>query len=213
MNSKFNAPFKWSRFQSIFFKKFPRSLEFFVHLKPWTVLENVILWAYRRFCWFWRCGSYWRTEAFSHAALALHWEFLGPYKLGEKKTEPERSSSSKSLKEKERDLYSEISSAFTRNWWLPMNISWSEGLCSWVLRSLPLGLFVHTACYTDQICYCSKYGNLIQSHICKGGENDKMSGWFLENQQKIEKRDSNQVSTHECMTVKFIIRLSETFRG
>ena len=30
--------------------------------------------------------------------------------------------------------------------------------------------FVHTACYTDQICYCSKYGNLIQSHICKGGE-------------------------------------------
>ena len=73
--------------------------------------------------------------------------------------------------------------------------------------------FVHTACYTDQICYCSKYGNLIQSHICKGGENDKMSGWFLENQQKIEKRDSKQVSTYECMTVKFIIRLSETFRG
>lgn len=48
--------------------------------------------------------------------------------------------------------------------------------------------FVHTACYTDQICYCSKYGNLIQSHICKGGENDKMSRWFLENQQKMKKK-------------------------
>ena len=48
--------------------------------------------------------------------------------------------------------------------------------------------FVHTACYTDQICYCSKYGNLIQSHICKGGENDKMSRWFLENQQKNEEK-------------------------
>ena len=95
-------------------------------------------------------------------------------------------------RERERDLYSEISSAFTRNWWLPMNISWSEGLCSWVLRSLPLGLFVHTACYTDQICYCSKYGNLIQSHICKGGENDKMSRWFLENQQKMKKCSFSQ---------------------
>ena len=48
--------------------------------------------------------------------------------------------------------------------------------------------FVHTACYTDQICYCSKYGNLIQSHICKGVENDKMSRWFLENQQKMKKK-------------------------
>ena len=185
-----------------------------MHLKPWTVLENVILWAYRRFCWFWRCGSYWRTEAFSHAALALHWEFLGPYKLGEKKTEPERSSSSKSLKEKERETFILRSAQLLRG---TGDYRWIfHDRKDYALEFFALYLsdfFVHTACYTDQICYCSKYGNLIQSHICKGGENDKMSGWFLENQQKIEKRDSKQVSTYECMTVKFIIRLSETFRG
>ena len=149
-------------------------------------------------------------------SLMRLWRYTGNFSghtNSERRRRSQRGARAPRVWKRKRDLYSEISSAFTRNWWLPMNISWSEGLCSWVLRSLPLGLFVHTACYTDQICYCSKYGNLIQSHICKGGENDKMSGWFLENQQKIEKRDSKQVSTYECMTVKFIIRLSETFRG
>ena len=43
---------------------------------------------------------------------------------------------------RKRDLYSEISSAFTRNWWLPMNISWSEGLCS-LEFAIPRTLCVH----------------------------------------------------------------------
>ena len=160
-----------------------------MHLKPWTVLENVILWAYRRFCWFWRCGSYWRTEAFSHAALALHWEFLGPYKLGEKKkTESERSSSSKSLKEKERPLFWDQLSFYeelvtTDEYFMIGRIMLLSSSLSTSRTSL---CTLHG--YTDQICYCSKYGNLIQSHICKGGENDKMSRWFLENQQKMKKK-------------------------
>ena len=96
-------------------------------------------WAYRRFCWFWRCGSYWRTEAFSHAAMALL--LLGISRAILTNSESRRRSSRESKraarvwKERERDLYSEISSAFTRNWWLPMNISWSEGLCSCVHSS------------------------------------------------------------------------------
>ena len=107
----------------------------------WKIADSYLMrWAYRRFCWFWRCGSYWRTEAFSHAAMALL--LLGISRAILTNSESRRRSSRESKRtlqeferERERDLYSEISSAFTRNWWLPMNISWSEGLCSCVHSS------------------------------------------------------------------------------
>ena len=136
MNSKSNFKINNQGFSFIFFEKFQ------VFLCTWSLERCLRMWFYELTGVFVGFDVADPIEELKLSLMRL-WRYTGNFS-GHTNSEREEEDGARGAPprvwKRKRDLYSEISSAFTRNWWLPMNISWSEGLCSWVLRSLPLGL-------------------------------------------------------------------------